>query len=181
MLEVFGGGRLPVRSCKAPRLSLGMAYGRPPGRDPENPTSPTSVTYYFTSLLWKGGEVPPDRTTLGAPLQWIRDVVARRDSDNDGVYMPNDNCQSNPNADQADSDDDGIGDACDDCPCGGKLSEDGFCSECDAGLGGICGAIRHVQWTGCKPHNGRVVIDFAGIPATEIPTEFASGIQVRRL
>ncbi|MCU0693464.1 MAG: hypothetical protein MUF54_18895, partial [Polyangiaceae bacterium] len=30
--------------------------------------------------------------------------------------------------------------------------------------------IRHVQWTGCKPHNGRVVIDFAGIPAAEIPT-----------
>jgi hypothetical protein len=52
------------------------------------------------------------------------------DPDDDGV-LETDNCTSLPNADQRDADQDGRDDVCDDCPCGGKLSEDGLCIQCD--------------------------------------------------
>ncbi|GAG04120.1 unnamed protein product, partial [marine sediment metagenome] len=38
------------------------------------------------------------------------------DGDEDGICDESDNCEFDPNTDQADGDEDGIGDACDECP-----------------------------------------------------------------
>ena len=54
----------------------------------------------FTSLVSRAGLDPPDP----------------RDSDNDGVWDPVDNCPFAFNPDQLDTDGDGVGDVCDNCP-----------------------------------------------------------------
>jgi hypothetical protein len=43
-------------------------------------------------------------------------IVARADTDADGIPDDQDNCPTTPNPDQTDIDADGIGDACDNCP-----------------------------------------------------------------
>ena len=53
--------------------------------------------------------------------------VSEGDDDGDGVDNLEDNCPSNPNADQADADGDGIGDACDICPDDAGDDADGDC------------------------------------------------------
>ncbi|MBU1430599.1 thrombospondin type 3 repeat-containing protein, partial [Myxococcota bacterium] len=58
------------------------------------------------------------------------------DEDEDGVCIPEDNCPSHPNPDQADSDGDGAGDACDVCPGLNNPAQtdsdgDGVGDECD--------------------------------------------------
>ncbi len=54
------------------------------------------------------------------------------DTDGDGIPDVSDNCKAIPNPDQADTDDDGIGDACE-CPmvCIGDLNDDGWLSSDD--------------------------------------------------
>ncbi len=66
---------------------------------------------YFTSLLWEGS---PSRQ---APLDWIRQEMARHDVDGDGITDDSDNCPGNSNLNQSDRDGDTHGDACDICPC----------------------------------------------------------------
>jgi hypothetical protein len=89
----------------------------------------------FTNLLFSSD-------SREAPVDFIKRAVRKlADKDGDGVVSADDNCQSIPNADQADSDHDGRGDACDDCPCGGAVTEDHYCTQCDAGLGGTCASI----------------------------------------
>jgi len=55
------------------------------------------------------------------------------DTDGDGACDETDNCLSTPNADQADSDGDGIGDACDVCPldADNDADHDGVCGDVD--------------------------------------------------
>jgi hypothetical protein len=52
------------------------------------------------------------------------------DSDGDGEIDPLDNCPSDPNPNQADVDDDDIGDACDSCPgdAANDFDDDGICA-----------------------------------------------------
>ncbi len=70
--------------------------------------------------------------------QWIADgepscagpqqactVVTDPDSDSDGVNDSVDNCPTTPNTDQADNDNDGLGNACDSTPNGGAVDSDG--------------------------------------------------------
>jgi hypothetical protein len=55
---------------------------------------------------------PPGSTCVPAPV-----AVAAHDSDSDGVPDHRDNCPFIPNADQTDTDNDGVGDPCDIRPC----------------------------------------------------------------
>ncbi|MGA7370094.1 MAG: YncE family protein [Nitrososphaeraceae archaeon] len=48
-----------------------------------------------------------------------------KDSDDDGFPDESDNCPTVPNIDQTDTDDDGIGDACDEETCGDNIDNDG--------------------------------------------------------
>ena len=67
-------------------------------------------------------------------------VLPVTDSDGDGINDPNDNCPNAPNADQADSDHDGIGNACDPDNCTGVAVDDGnACTtdSCDPATGTV--------------------------------------------
>jgi PKD repeat protein len=57
------------------------------------------------------------------------------DSDEDGILDDVDNCQGDPNSDQADADSDGVGDVCDNCP--GNPNSDQADGEGD-GIGNAC-------------------------------------------
>ena len=57
------------------------------------------------------------------------------DSDGDGIADVDDNCPTIANADQADLDDDGLGDACDDDADGDGYANDVDCGDMDASIG----------------------------------------------
>lgn len=70
------------------------------------------------------GETSPFDFTYG-DLDLTLDVGLVPDGDEDGVSDPEDNCPSDPNADQADGDGDGVGDACDSTTIGDRVWLDG--------------------------------------------------------
>jgi hypothetical protein len=71
----------------------------------------------FTDFQVTSGTAPPPfrRVTPGSNLtiSWRTETALSNDGDSDGVANFHDNCPNDSNANQADSDNDGIGDACD--------------------------------------------------------------------
>jgi parallel beta-helix repeat protein len=60
-----------------------------------------------------GVTIPVDETAEKEPVEDLREEAAEIDLDDDSVPNLEDNCPATPNPDQADGDDDGVGDACD--------------------------------------------------------------------
>ncbi|MFQ3171126.1 MAG: DNA-binding beta-propeller fold protein YncE [Oleispira sp.] len=58
-------------------------------------------------------------------------IVEKEDSDNDGIIDELDNCINNPNPNQLDTDNDGMGDICDSTPLGPDTDEDGINDDID--------------------------------------------------
>lgn len=70
-------------------------------------------------------------TSLGMPPT-TPNLERALDQDHDDINNTDDNCAHHQNADQSDLDDDGIGDACDDCPMSGQDQDgDGHQDGCD--------------------------------------------------
>ncbi|XOV91904.1 MAG: choice-of-anchor tandem repeat GloVer-containing protein [Bacteroidota bacterium] len=73
------------------------------------------VTLGANGLIYCNGADARD-ILIGAPINWtITGDVEATDSDGDGTGDVCDNCPSTANLDQADTDGDGIGDSCDNC------------------------------------------------------------------
>ncbi len=77
-------------------------------------------------------------STYVADINYYRDTIldiiaAHPDTDDDGYLDENDNCVSDPNPDQADTDGDGQGDTCDVCPLDATNDPDGdgVCDDVD--------------------------------------------------
>ena len=113
-------------------------------------------------------------------------VTDECDDDNDGVRDTEDNCPLTPNSDQADADEDGIGDVCDeyDCKTGSSCDDGNVCTtddrydaECncigvegDDDLDGVCNVLDQCQ--GFPDHKDA---DSNGIPdGCDVQDECAS-------
>ncbi len=94
---------------------------------------------------------PAEYTSVsyGDGVAWLRDQISALDQDGDGLsdLLGCDNCpgpdignQHNYNPNQLDSDGDGVGDACDPCPCGKNWSP----QEC----GGACPCVKYTDVPG---------------------------------
>jgi cysteine-rich repeat protein len=80
----------------------------------------------------RGGScLTDDDCSAGFVCQQNLVIAAAADSDGDELVDPLDNCPDVANADQADLDRDGIGDACDKMTCGNGVRE--FSEACDGG------------------------------------------------
>ena len=70
----------------------------------------------FVAFNSRASNLVPGDTNISQDV-FVRNVEPPpTDSDGDGVANPNDNCPDVSNADQADADSDGVGDACDEPP-----------------------------------------------------------------
>lgn len=75
------------------------------------------------------------------------------DADKDGVFVDTDNCPHAFNPAQADTDHDGLGDACDPCPCDADddSDHDGFCSvTCDGKGQDNCPKVTNAKQENCN-------------------------------
>jgi hypothetical protein len=75
------------------------------------------------------------------------------DTDDDGIFDPNDNCPSTPNPSQDDTDGDGAGDACDNCPIPNPDQRD----DDGNGVGDVCDQLAEFLDHTHTYHTGRGV------------------------
>jgi len=85
---------------------------------------PIGATYCYGNGVWVAfftdfGDLTGSTTSYEQLLsinmiEFALDSCDRTDTDEDGIFDSNDNCIDTPNPDQADFDDDGMGDTCDD-------------------------------------------------------------------
>jgi len=97
-------------SCDGPGHAPHCDDDDPPGGGPPDETPPSNPGLHG---LENALESMPDHAQ---GHDAVEDQIAAHggDSDGDGVINVYDNCPDTPNADQSDSDEDGVGDACDD-------------------------------------------------------------------
>jgi Thrombospondin type 3 repeat len=101
----------------------GWSGGDCTGTDPCSFTvdGPVSITARFNPAPFRDGTTTQDTTTHGTTTQDTPTpdtstpdtTTTPLDSDNDGVPDSSDNCPQTPNSDQANVNNDNIGDACD--------------------------------------------------------------------
>ncbi len=78
------------------------------------------------AIAWDVSATDPSGNTSTESCEADLDLSAR-DRDGDGVIDTDDNCPDTPNADQLDSDLDGMGDVCDDTPYDGLVAQGNGC------------------------------------------------------
>ena len=93
------------------------------------------------------------------------------DTDGDGVCDDNDNCPNNANANQADVDNDGIGDACDSCT---DVDNDGVCADVDCNDNDSNAGAQQAPGTACNDgdantENDVILADGCGCAGTTPP------------
>jgi hypothetical protein len=106
----------------------------------------TAADFISTALV--SVDAPANRTEKAGIAVRIDGRVT--DEDFDGVFnddqnadgVPDDNCRSAPNADQADADGDGVGDVCDNCP---DVSNPGQENEDNVGRGDACTGVKDAR------------------------------------
>ncbi|WP_242118363.1 pectinesterase family protein [Aestuariivivens sediminicola] len=110
-------------------------YGSTEASGEDNSANRASWSTVLTSpTLTDGTDITTFNFTKGND-GWdpIPQLNAEEDSDYDGVLDVNDNCIENPNADQGDFNNNGIGDACEDSDGDGLLDSEDDCPESPAG------------------------------------------------
>jgi choice-of-anchor B domain-containing protein len=103
-----------------------------------DPLSPVEVAFYDTWLpatygydgMWTAYPLLPSGKIIASDRTTGLWVFTMADTDVDGIFDVTDNCVSDPNPDQADSNGDGIGDVCQscNCPCASDPACDGILS-----------------------------------------------------
>lgn len=78
---------------------------------------PEGTTFNASSGACNGYPIAPNKCPISEITPWlyVQGLGCQKDTDTDGRYDRADNCPSTYNPDQLDSDNDGVGDACDGC------------------------------------------------------------------